>query len=66
MRPILNIVRLIFGDLRMAASCLVAGFPFGCTIIDQPTAGTAAVVGLPLAEQSVFVDARNQFGRVPA
>lgn len=75
MRPILNIARLIFGDLRMAAGYLVAGlicfllivaFPFGCTVVDQPTAGTAAVVGLPLAEQTVFADARNQFDRVPA
>jgi uncharacterized membrane protein YccF (DUF307 family) len=79
MRPILNIVRLIFGDLRMVAGYLVVvlvcllqivGFGFGCTIVDKPTAGTAAmalaVVGPPLGKQLVVVDARNQFDRVPA
>lgn len=69
MRPILNVVWLIFGGLWMAAGYLVAalvcfllivtipfGFaslriasfalwPFGRTIIDKPTAGTATLLG---------------------
>ncbi len=78
MRPILNIVRLSFGDLRMAAGYSAAGLicflltvacRFGCTIVDQLTSVTAAmalaVVGLPLGKQTVFVDARNRFDRVP-